>query len=200
MSQDSSSPPEQITFGEAVKLVKSKPSRGRERTDLIVRDEVLEPYWHWCRMIGVPREEAVEQSTKVFLEEVILVGKAEKVKGKKKENGGASVRTTPAPASTPIPASVVTTPDATKTEEPRPNPPPSRPGIMTWMLAGVEGFLIAITVYFSFVFGFPMLDTLVIIATGAGAIGATIAGGWALRRRAARRDSDLPVMDAKPRV
>ena len=201
MSQDPSSPPAQVSFGEAVKLVKSKPNRGTERGDLLVRDAVLEPYWHWCRITGISRDEAVEQSTKVYLEEVILVGKPEKVKARKaeKRDNGEQVGTvdSAAPPAAP-PAMHVSA--RTKSEKPSPKHSSARPGFMTWALAGVEGFLMAITLYFSFAFKFPVLDTLVIIAAGGGGIGATVAGGWVLRRRAARRDSNLPVIDAKSLV
>jgi len=83
MGEEPESSPKQMTFGEAVKVVKSKPERGSERSDLLVRDDILQPHWHWSRIIGVPREDAIERSRKIFFEEVMLVGDEKKLKEKK---------------------------------------------------------------------------------------------------------------------
>jgi hypothetical protein len=77
--------PNHVTFAEGVKMARSKPERGSERTDLLVKDNVLQPNWHWSRVVGVTRQEAIERSKKIFFEQVTLVGEEMKLKKRKEQ-------------------------------------------------------------------------------------------------------------------
>jgi hypothetical protein len=86
MTEDPEPAPNHVTFAEGVKLARSKPERGSERSDLLVKDDVLQPNWHWSRVVGVTRQEAIERSRKMFFEQVTLVGEEMKLKKMKQKN------------------------------------------------------------------------------------------------------------------
>lgn len=172
--------PQQATFAEAVKLARSRPERGLERNDLLVKDDVLEPHWHWSRQINMSREEAIDIAQNAYLEQVMLVGDEMKLKSEKPEKKQK------------IDLSAASGDDL------EPIPEPSAPRdrglrightpleVFTYRVSAGEVFMALFTVAFAFLLHLPVLQILILIAANCGLLGAAVAGRITLARRRSR--------------
>jgi hypothetical protein len=169
MAEQPQPAPKQVKFAEAVKLAGSKPDKGYERSDLLVKDQILEPHWHWSRNIGMPRQEAVALSKK-FLEEFIFVGKEDQYKRPKE--GKHEKR--PARQTSP------TTPAV---GEPATSTPQPFLGSSTMVILFVDVFLAAISFVLWFELGLDGEELMDLIIADACVFAATIGGLVLLRSR-----------------